>query len=373
LAYFNIWSTMVPLSWIGILCFSFGYGFMKPSCSAFLGDQFQASEDKERSVYFSWYYLSVQFGSIVSSIGIPILLQEYPDQAWISFAVLTAMLVFILPMFLFVKDKFNKKPVLGTNVFTKFLGVLWMGMTKKKVIESEHWLDKAKEKYDDSFVDAVKNSLGPLKVFLPLPFFWAIFFLMYSLWVFLAAAMNRTFYIKDSSFLVPEAEVVSLNPIMDIFLIPLFAKALYPLMRKIGFPLTDLKKMSIGLVFTSSALIVAGFVQLQVDAHPPHTITVLWIIPQFILISCAEIFLSVTAFEFAYSQAPTTMKGMLTALFLLTVALGNVLVTIISQVQFDLAIEYFAFAGFIFLVFLWFCYIAYHYTYADESQKATIN
>ena len=98
-------------------------------------------------------------------------------------------------------------------------------------------------------------------------------------------------------------------------------------------PLTSLKRIGLGILFTSGSLLVAGFVQLTVSNSPPNTISVAYIIPQFFLVSCGEVLLSVTAYEFAYTQAPKNMKGLLTALWLFTIALGNFIVVIISLMK----------------------------------------
>jgi POT family proton-dependent oligopeptide transporter len=81
-----------------------------------------------------------------------------------------------------------------------------------------------------------------------------------------------------------------------------------PLLTKQA-PLTSLKRMGLGIVFTSSAMLVSGFVQLAVTNSPANSVSVLWIIPQIFLVSCGEVLLSVTAYEFAYTQAPKNMKG----------------------------------------------------------------
>lgn len=39
----------------------------------------------------------------------------------------------------------------------------------------EHWLDYAKEKYGDELVADVKVLLKVLLLYIPLPFFWALF------------------------------------------------------------------------------------------------------------------------------------------------------------------------------------------------------
>jgi dipeptide/tripeptide permease len=71
-----------------------------------------------------------------------------------------------------------------------------------------------------------------------------------------------------------------------------------------------LKRIGLGILCTSAALAIAGFVQLAIDHSPANSVSVAWIIPQFVAVSCGEVLLSVTAYEFAYTQAPKTMKGM---------------------------------------------------------------
>ena len=58
--------------------------------------------------------------------------------------------------------------------------------------------------------------------------------------------------------------------------------------------------MGAGIICSSGSLLVAGIVQLYVDKMT--NLSILWIIPQFFLVSCGEILLSVTAYEFAYTQ-----------------------------------------------------------------------
>jgi len=43
------------------------------------------------------------------------------------------------------------------------------------------------------------------------------------------------------------------------------------------------------------------------------------------LLTSAEILISITALEFAYTQAPKTMKSLIMSVYLLTVAAGNLL------------------------------------------------
>jgi solute carrier family 15 (oligopeptide transporter), member 1 len=71
--------------------------------------------------------------------------------------------------------------------------------------------------------------------------------------------------------------------------------------------------------------------QMDLKMHeitPPNTVHMFWLIPQYVIITAGEVMFSVTGLEFAYSQAPKSMKSLLQASWLLTVALGNVVVVV---------------------------------------------
>ncbi|XP_044017460.1 solute carrier family 15 member 1-like [Aphidius gifuensis] len=64
--------------------------------------------------------------------------------------------------------------------------------------------------------------------------------------------------------------------------------------------------------------------------RPPNSMHVLWLIPQYIILAMAEVLFAVTGLEFAFTQAPGTMKSLLQASWVLTTAIGNLLVSVIS-------------------------------------------
>lgn len=59
----------------------------------------------------------------------------------------------------------------------------------------------------------------------------------------------------------------------------------------------------------------------------------LWLLPQYIIITAAEIMFSITGLEFSYSQAPVTMKSFLQACWLLTTAIGNAIIVVIESAK----------------------------------------
>nr|CAI5865032.1 unnamed protein product [Callosobruchus analis] len=72
----------------------------------------------------------------------------------------------------------------------------------------------------------------------------------------------------------------------------------------------------------------------EVVVTQPNDIHILWLMPQYIIITAAEIMFSITGLEFSYSQAPISMKSLLQACFLLTTAIGNLIIVIIESVKF---------------------------------------
>lgn len=61
-------------------------------------------------------------------------------------------------------------------------------------------------------------------------------------------------------------------------------------------------------------------------------LSLIWQAPQYVLITAGEVMFSVTGLEFSYSQAPTSMKSVLQAGWLLCVAFGNLFVVIIAKI-----------------------------------------
>ncbi|KAH8387298.1 hypothetical protein KR093_006092, partial [Drosophila rubida] len=103
----------------------------------------------------------------------------------------------------------------------------------------------------------------------------------------------------------------------------------------------------------------------------PNSVNILWLIPQYVVMTLGEVMFSVTGLEFSYAQAPPSMKSVLQACWLLTVAFGNVIVVIIAEAAlFDSqASEFFLFAGLMFIDMLLFMFMAYNYKPNDPNKK----
>lgn len=111
-------------------------------------------------------------------------------------------------------------------------------------------------------------------------------------------------------------------------------------------------------------------------------LSVLWQTPQFLLIGSAEVLAVITGLEFAYSQAPEYLKGVIMALFLSASGIGsyvaNLLVAVVNDTWYPAKdpnkghMEYFFFmvAGLMTLNCLLFLYIASSYKYKETSPQS---
>jgi len=101
-----------------------------------------------------------------------------------------------------------------------------------------------------------------------------------------------------------------------------------------------------------------------------NDVNIFWMVPQYFIITLGEVFLSVTGLEFAYSQAPQSMKAVLQSFWLLTVSIGNIIVLIVAELSLipNQADEYYLFAGLIAFAALIFLWLAIRYEYVDESE-----
>jgi POT family proton-dependent oligopeptide transporter len=59
----------------------------------------------------------------------------------------------------------------------------------------------------------------------------------------------------------------------------------------------------------------------------------LWLLAPYVLLTAAEVLVSITGLEFAYTQAPRSAKSTLMSVWFLTIALGNFVVAVITPLN----------------------------------------
>ena len=77
-------------------------------------------------------------------------------------------------------------------------------------------------------------------------------------------------------------------------------------------------------------MIDKNFFRIDVHASGLH---LTWQVFQIFVLTIVEIMVSISGLTFAYTEAPQSMKSVLSAAWLLTVALGNLLVAIVAEAR----------------------------------------
>jgi POT family proton-dependent oligopeptide transporter len=199
-----------------------------------------------------------------------------------------------------------------------------------------------------------------LIVFAFIPSFWALYDQNGSEWVLQAQYLDLNCFGRTW---LPE-QIQAINPILILIFIPVFSLGVYPALEKIGIRVTPLRKIGAGLVLTAVSFVIIAMLQTKIDAGLKPN--VIWQFLAYFILTAAEILISITGLEYAYTRAPKTMKSVIMSFWLLTVSLGNILVSLINNskasggffAQYSGAGYYWLFLGIITVVFIIFLVIS---------------
>jgi proton-dependent oligopeptide transporter, POT family len=167
------------------------------------------------------------------------------------------------------------------------------------------------------------------------------------------------------------AQISAMNPLMVMAIIPFLNFAVYGPLERRGRPLRPLQRMTIGMFLTALAFVTAALLQARMESQPDSNVHVFWQVPQYLLITVAEVLVSVTGLEFAYTQAPRAMKSTIMGFWMLCVTMGNVLVAFLAPLQkLSLSSFFWTFSGIMAVAAVVFMTLAYFYKGKTYLQDA---
>ncbi len=327
---------------IGLTLIAIGSGGIKPCVSANVGDQFTSKNNHLIEKVFNYFYLSINMGSLISIIAIPLILEYYGP----SFAFgLPGILMFI-----------------ATVIF-------WLGRKKYKVLEPTGWKRYKTEVFTK---DSMKALGGLLSIYVCLAFFWVLYEQYGSSWVLQAKNplmdkhVDFSFGLDALSFMKFEllpSHIQVANPLSVLILVPFFIFIGYPFINRF-FPLTYLRKMSIGMFVTICSFLIITWIEWEMSKG--HVVNVGWQLLAFFVLIIAEVMVYGTGLEFSYTQAPNAMKSLIMGFFMLSISLGNGITALVNYIITDdqgntmlTGVEYFLFfVALMFVVSIVFIFVA---------------
>lgn len=278
---------------IGLTLIAIGSGGIKPCVSANVGDQFNSRNSHLIERAFSYFYLSINAGAFISSLLIPWMLQAI-GPAW-AFGLPGIFMALATLVFWLGRRRFTVVPPAGT------------GFVKDLLTPS-----------------VLKTVASLLLLYVFIGVFWSLFDQTYSSWILQARSdlMVKTVDLGLFSFTVLPEQILALNPLFILTLVPVFTFIVYPQMARV-MTLTPLRKIGIGFVLTAISFFIIAYAEGYIARGEP--VSVSWQLLAYFIITAGEVMVSITALEFSYSQAPNRMKSFIMSLFLLSVTFGNLI------------------------------------------------
>lgn len=279
---------------VGLSLIALGSGGIKSCVSAHVGDQFGATNRHLLERVFGWFYLAINVGAFVSSLLTPVLLDWEHGGPHLAFGIPGALMALATLVFWMGRNRFVHIPPGG------------MGFVK------------------ETFSGEGLKTLGKLAVvYLFVALFWSIFDQSTSTWVGQAQQMDRRWLGVEWR----SSQMQAVNPILILILVPLFNYVLYPAVGRVV-RLTPLRKIGAGLFLAGAAACIPAFIQMKLDAGQTPSIT--WQIFGYVVLTSAEVLVSITCLEFSYTQAPKRMKSLVMGVFLLSVSVGNFFIAAVN-------------------------------------------
>ncbi len=277
---------------IGLGLIALGAGGIKPCVSAHVGDQFGWTNRHLISRTFAWFYAAINVGAFVSTLLTPWVLRHHGPH-W-AFGIPGALMALATLIFWLGRHKFVHVPPAGPALLREALAPETL---------------------------RIFGRLALIDLFVAV--FWALFDQTGSSWVLQAEQMDRHLLGME----ILPSQIQAANPLLVILLIPVFTHGVYPLWGRV-MKVTPMRKVALGFFVATAAFAISAAAQARIDAG--QTPSILWQLAAYVVLTSAEVLVSITALEYAYTQAPRTMKSLVMALFMLSISLGNLFTSAVN-------------------------------------------
>lgn len=337
---------------------SLGIGGYNPSLQAFAADQIETEDelpmtkiDKDsdkKSMFFKWWYFGICSGSL---LGVSIMPNIQDSVGWgLGFAMPAMAMVISMVMFSCgsrfysnCHDRSNEvksleKVVQAVKYYVSKL-VHLKADEKPNMVELELEdkplclkLENESEGLADQKSNKSNHLVKILKVVIELLPIWTTL-LMFAV-IFQQPA---TFFIKQGmsmkrnigdTYKIPPATLQSAITISIILLMPFYDTIFIPFTRFIlrnDNGITTMQRIAIGMFLSVIAMIFAATVEMKRLEMELETLSIFWLLPQYVLLGISDIFTVVGMQEFFYSAVPEGMRTMGIALYTSVFGFGSFL------------------------------------------------
>lgn len=303
----------------GLIIIAIGAGGIKPCVSAFMGDQITDRSPETMTRAYNLFYWSINLGSLFSFIVVPSVRDNY-GWSW-AFAIPGILMAIATTIFWLGRKSYLHIPPARQE--PKSEPSMWSASFSAIV----HGWEKTNLRFGHAKTDDVRCVFNILSIFVFVIPFWSLFDQTASSWIIQGQSMQPIIFQLPliGSWTLGAEQIQSANPAIVMIFVPVITLLVYPHIGKYARPLF---RMGSGIFLSSISYCMVAWLQSRIESG--ETLSLAWqLIPYFIL-TCAEILVSTTGLEFAYTQAPVHMKSIITSFWNLTFFFGNMLVALIT-------------------------------------------
>lgn len=299
--------------YLALILLACGSGVIKPNISTLMGltyDQQRPGKELLRSSAFQWFYFAINIGAFISLLALPFMRNFIRDKSGsLTFAYQTT---FLVP------------------------AVFMVGALAAFALGKKHYavevIGQAQEKTPEELRQQWATLASLFGLFGLMVFWWVAYEQNDNVWTFFARDfMNCNLFGVE----FPPDGFQFLNAVLVLVFIPIFDIGLRKIdpQRKVFKPTF---KMLLGFVitaFSAGAMAMAAdtVVMGETGKQVLQKASAWWIVFAYLVLTIGEVLIYGTGLELAYTAAPASMKGFITACFLLTNTGGNLVNSQLSQ------------------------------------------
>ncbi|KAL2333299.1 hypothetical protein Fmac_014512 [Flemingia macrophylla] len=355
---------------LALYCISLGTGGYKPCLESFGADQFDDDNLKERKKkmsFFNWWNFALCFALMLGATVV-VYIQDF--VGWGAAGLILTIFMALTVIAFFLGKPFYRYRRADGNPLTPFFQVLVAAIRKRNLhcpsnpallhedpeksqgrllshSTSLRFLDKAaifEEKHvehkDNPWRLATVTRVEETKLVLNVVPIW-----LTSLIVGICVAQGSTLFVKQAagmnlkignSFKIPPASMASISAVGTIISVPIYDRIIVPILRKVTGNergISILRRISVGLSLSVILMVVAALVEakrlrmarheaLTIGETSEKTMSVLWLVPQYLILGIGDSFSLVGLQEYFYDQVPDSMRSLGMALYLSVLGAG---------------------------------------------------
>lgn len=326
---------------LGLVFVALGTGGIKANVGPFGAQQVDDLGKDAVQSFFNWFYWFINAGAVVAYSGVAYIQQEVGFDY--GFLVPLISMLIALIIFIIAKKRY-KHTQPGESILTQSFLVCHQAVHGCKKPAFNHARTQHGGTFSNEMVDGVIAVLRVIPIFILVIIYWAVYSQM-STSLFL---QSERLDISVGDAKLPAAMLNIFNTVIILILIPIMDLIVYPLLAKFDRSPTHLQRIGVGMILAACAMIYSGILEiyrkndianngyiqqeLADEKFNASKLSMFIQIPEFAFVGSSEVFASISGLEFAYTQAPTFMQGLIMGLFLMTSGLGSYLASAIVSI-----------------------------------------